>query len=155
LGLALLRPTTPLAPIRFARLRAGTPRLNSEIAVSGYSYGGMLGAPTLTFGTLADLRGLEGHTTVDRLALQATPGDAGGPVLDNGGAVVGMLLPADDAGNRRLPAGVSFAANASAISDFLGAQGITLASLDGFESVAPEDLTLVGADMTVLVSCWN
>lgn len=155
LGLALLRPTTPLAPVRFARLRAGTPRLNSEIAVSGYSYGGMLGAPTLTFGTLADLRGLAGEANVDRLALQATPGDAGGPVLDNGGAVVGMLLPADNAGNRRLPAGVSFAANASAISDFLGAQGITLASLDGFENVAPEDLTLVGADMTVLVSCWN
>ncbi len=155
LGLALLRPTTPLAPVRFARLRAGTPRLNSEIAVSGYSYGGMLGAPTLTFGTLADLRGLAGEANVDRLALQATPGDAGGPVLDNGGAVVGMLLPTDTAGNRRLPAGVSFAANASAISDFLGAQGITLASLDGFENVAPEDLTLVGADMTVLVSCWN
>jgi len=155
LGLALLRPTTPLAPVRFARLRAGTPRLNSEIAVSGYSYGGMLGAPTLTFGTLADLRGLAGEANVDRLALQATPGDAGGPVLDNGGAVVGMLLPADNAGNRRLPAEVSFAANASAISDFLGAQGITLASLDGFENIAPEDLTLVGADMTVLVSCWN
>jgi peptidoglycan hydrolase-like protein with peptidoglycan-binding domain len=154
-GLALLRPTSALSPIRFAQLRSTPPRLSSEIAVSGYSYDGLLGAPTLTFGTLADLRGLAGEANLDRLALDATPSDAGGPVIDGGGAVVGILLPADDGGTRRLPAGVSFAANSGAITEFLGAQGITVASPDSFDALAPEDLTTVGADMTVLVSCWN
>ena len=35
-----------------------------------------------TYGTLADTRGLNGEETVKRLALNAAPGDVGGPVFD-------------------------------------------------------------------------
>ncbi|MGR3290002.1 MAG: trypsin-like peptidase domain-containing protein, partial [Paracoccaceae bacterium] len=68
-GLALLRPPKSLSPIAVAQFLANSPRLNSEIAVAGYSYGGALGAPSLTFGTLADLRGLNGDTAFNRLAV--------------------------------------------------------------------------------------
>lgn len=154
-GLALLRPRDALAPIGFARFQPHQPRLMSEIAVSGYSYEGRLGAPTLTFGTLEDLKGLNGERSVNRLALASTTGDAGGPVFDATGSVLGMLLPPVEEGGRILPDGVNFAADAVTIIEFLSANGISPAASDAEQTVAPEDLTVAAADMTVLVSCWN
>ncbi len=153
-GLALLRPIGPLSPIRIAQLNVGAPRLNSEIAVSGYSYEGLLGAPSLTYGILSDLRGLKGETSINRLSVEATPGDAGGPVFDSSGGVLGMLLPTE-IGGRRLPDDVRFAVNSDSISVFLTAQGVTLPESQVSGVMAPEDLTIFAGDMTVLVSCWN
>jgi peptidoglycan hydrolase-like protein with peptidoglycan-binding domain len=154
-GLALLRPKGALQPISYAQFLSTIPRLNSEVAVSGYSYEGLLGAPTLTYGKLADLSGLNGEPTLKRLAMDAAPGDAGGPVFDVNGSVLGMLLPETLGGEKVLPDGVNFAADTVAIVAFLSANGIgaTASGLSG--AIAPEDLTLQAADMTVLVSCWN
>lgn len=153
-GLALLRPSTPLRPISYARFLPSVPRLNGEISVSGYSYEGRLGAPTLTFGRLADLRGLAGERNLKRLALATTPGDAGGPVFDGSGSVLGMLLPAQQ-GGRKLPDDVSFATDAMAIIEFLSNNGLAAAASEASGPIAPEDLTIEAANMTVLVSCWN
>ena len=68
---------------------------------------------------------------------------------------MGMLLPANADTNQTLPGGVSFATDASTIQNFLAAQGIETAQFNAVQSIAPEDLTLIAADMTVLVSCWN
>ncbi len=154
LGLAYLRPRQTLAPISVARLASVEPRLLSDIAIAGYSYGGVLTAPSLTYGTLADVKGLDGDARVQRLDVAAQPGDAGGPVFDGSGAVMGMLL--DRAGGtRQLPEGVNFAADAPVLAEFLSANGGTAFAADPGEPMAPEDLTLLAADMTVLVSCWN
>jgi len=154
-GLAMLRPEVPLAPMQVARLRAGEPRLQSDVAVSGYSYGGVLGAPTLTFGTVAELKGLQGEQELTRLALAPLPGDAGGPVLDTGGKVLGLLLPRTE-GDRRLPEDVSFAADAGAIRAVLAEAGLTVG--DGEIAGAPlppDDLSKLALGMTVLVECWD
>ncbi len=153
-GIAVLRPTTRLAPQSVAAFRNGRPRLQSEVAVAGYSFGGVLSKPSMTFGTLEDLRGLGGEENVKRLALASLPGDAGGPVLDAGGAVLGMLLPREE-GGRQLPEEVSFAAKAEDIRAVLSRAGITADATESIGVMAPEDLTAVASGMTVLVSCWE
>ncbi|WP_299933443.1 trypsin-like peptidase domain-containing protein [uncultured Pelagimonas sp.] len=155
LGVAVLRPAQSLAPRRVASFRTDTPRLQSEIAVAGYSFGGRLSAPTLTFGTLEDLQGLAGEDELVRLALAALPGDAGGPVFDSGGLVVGIMQTKGDTGNRRLPEDVSFAAKTSELLTFLNSSGVRAVSNRGASIMAPEDLTALAADTTVLVSCWE
>ena len=152
--LALLRPRQTLAPLSVARLSAAEPRIASDIAVSGFSFGGVLAAPSLTFGTLADVKGLDGDMNVQRLDVQSEPGDAGGPVFDGSGAVLGMLLDRAD-GTRQLPGDVAFAADAPVLAEFLSQNGVTPAAADPGATMAPEDLTLLAADLTVLVSCWN
>jgi len=154
-GLAVLRPEVPLAPMAVARLRPGAPRLQADVAVSGYSYGGVLGAPTLTFGTVADLKGLQGEEGLTRLALAPLPGDAGGPVLDIGGGVLGLLLPAP-ADGQRLPDDVSFAADAGVIRAMLAEAGVMIAeeALAG-APLPPDDLSKLALGMTVLVGCWE
>ena len=154
-GFALLQPSQSLVPAEYARFLSGIPRLNTEVAVAGYSYDGLLGAPSLTYGTLEDLRGLQGEPTIKRLALAPTASDAGGPVFDTAGSVMGMLLPTVVTGGRVLPADVSFAADSGSIVEFLSANGRSPAPSELSGSIAPEDLTTVAANMTVLVSCWN
>ena len=154
LGIAVLRPKEALSPISVARFQSDVPKLKSSVAVAGYSYGGLLGAPTLTFGQLADLRGLNGNDDIKRLTLAALDGDVGGPVVDAGGAVLGVLLPEPSEG-RQLPADVSFAAKAGVVQDILGTAGIQVRDTSGTPQLPPEVLTQQAADMTVLVSCWD
>ena len=155
LGLAVLRPETPLAPIGIAAFQTGVPRLQAEVAVSGYPYGGVLAMPALTFGRLADLRGLNGEEAVKRLDMVAQPGDAGGPVFDNGGAVLGMLLPRVDLNGQVLPPEVSFSVDAPAIIVSLTTAGVTVQTTDQVSFMPPETLTREAPKMTVLVSCWE
>ncbi|MDZ4093395.1 MAG: serine protease [Paracoccaceae bacterium] len=155
LGLTLLKPRQALAPRGVAALQTVPARIGGEVAVAGFSYEDALSAPTLTFGTLEDITGLRGEAGISRLAVDALPGDAGGPVFDTSGAVLGMLLPRATDAARQLPAGVSFAASASVLTGILAQAGIATVSPERQGAMAPEDLTLLAERMTVLVSCWN
>ena len=154
LGIAVLRATQPLAPNDVAQFRDGAPRLQSEIAVAGFSFGGVLPSATMTFGRLSDLRGLNGENTLTRLAISTLDGDAGGPVLDDGGAVIGMLVP-HEAGGRQLPDDVNFAANSAAVQQVLSRAGVAPQVTPGLTRLDPVDLTAKATAMTVLVSCWE
>ncbi|MCC5975316.1 MAG: peptidoglycan-binding protein [Rubellimicrobium sp.] len=154
LGLAVLAPEVALAPLGVAAFQTGIPRLQAEVAVAGYPYGGVLSRPALTFGRLADLRGLNGEEGVRRLSLPAQPGDVGGPVFDNGGAVLGMLLPQQIGGAQILPDDVRYALDAGAIVASLTGAGIAVETTDTLAFITPEVLTRRAAGMTVLVSCW-
>lgn len=153
-GIAILKPKQTLAPPAVARFSPMPPRLQSEIAVAGYSFEGQLGAPSMTFGTLSDLKGLRGEPDVSRLALETLPGDAGGPVLDRSGNVLGMLLPRVE-GARQLPEEVRFALTGEAISSVMVQAGLSLSEGVETTSLDPEDITDRGIGMTVLVSCWE
>lgn len=153
-GVAILKPQSALAPQAVAKFSVTAPRLQSEVSVAGYPYEGVLSAATLTFGTLADLKGLRGEPELKRLSLNAQPGDAGGPVFDASGHVVGMLMPAPDAG-QQLPQDVSFALEAAVIAEVASNAGLSLTAADSSGTITPRDLTLAAQGMTVLVSCWE
>nr|WP_237267575.1 serine protease [Sulfitobacter alexandrii] len=153
-GVALLRPREALAPLAVAEFGVQAPRLQSEVSVAGFSYEGVLSAATLTFGTLSDVRGLQGEESVKRLSLGAQAGDAGGPVFDASGNVMGMLLPRAT-GARELPEDVSFAVDAAVIAELASGAGLTLEASDRSGTIAPRDLRLAAQGMTVLVSCWD
>ena len=157
LGIAVLRPQSPLAPAGVARLMDGVAQLSSEIVVAGYSYGGILGAPSVSFGTLADIRGLNGEDFLQRLSIQTQPGDLGGPVISANGQVLGILTPAPDA-TSQLPAGVQFAARSDAVRRILLdnqlPSGIEISTDPEATLSAPQIMTLA-SEMIVLVSCWE
>jgi peptidoglycan hydrolase-like protein with peptidoglycan-binding domain len=155
LGLALLSPATALAPPGVGTFAAASPRVGSEIAVAGYSYEDALPSPALSFGALAQATGLAGEADLRRLSIAALPGDAGGPVLDGTGSVLGMLLPPSDDPARVLPAGVAFARSGDSIAAWLVGAGVTPQAAAPQGALAPEDLTAKAVRMTVLVSCWK
>jgi peptidoglycan hydrolase-like protein with peptidoglycan-binding domain len=154
-GLAVLAPTTVLSPPRVAEFQLSPERIGTEVMVAGYSYEDRLPAPVMTFGTLAEVTGLAGEPGLKRLSLQALPGDAGGPVIDATGAVIGVLLPQVAQGGKQLPPDVHFAFAASGIAGLLSQANVTPVQAARTGAVAPSDLTGLGTGMTVLVSCWD
>lgn len=155
LGIALLAPVEPLAPLDFARFLSAQPRQMSEVSVAGFSFEDLLTRPVMTFGTLTGLTGLSGETGLNRLTIEVMPGDVGGPVFDGSGSVLGMLLPRFEEGGRLLPGDVNFIASAEAINTRLSQAGVQAELSNGEGFMTPEALTRRAADMTVLVSCWN
>jgi peptidoglycan hydrolase-like protein with peptidoglycan-binding domain len=154
LGLAILRPRQRLAPLAFAEM-AGVPgRLRSEIAVAGFPFDGALSSASMGFGTLADLRGINGEDTVQRLELSTADSEAGGPVLDTMGTVLGMVLPGT-ADGRTLPETVTLALRADQLAGVLANAGVTPTVSTRTQTLNRELLARLGADMTVTVSCWN
>ena len=154
-GVAMLKPRVALSPSAIAEFQTAPDRIGAEIAVSGYSYEDTLPAPVLTFGALEALQGLNGEPDVKRLSLDVRPGDAGGPILDGTGSVLGMLLPSVADPKKILPAGVVFAATSAAIAVLLATEGITTLPSARSGAMAPEDLSTLATGMTVLVSCWD
>jgi peptidoglycan hydrolase-like protein with peptidoglycan-binding domain len=154
LGVALLTPEQALAPAASAAFLTTDARLKSDVAVAGYSFGGRLSSATLTFGQLADVKGMEGEDNLYRLDLTSQDGDAGGPIVTNGGAVIGMLKSLSDS-TRTFPPEVSFAVKSSALTGFLAENGVEPAATDMAGDLAPHALAMKAADMAVLVSCWE
>ncbi|MCB5410573.1 serine protease [Pseudogemmobacter faecipullorum] len=152
-GLALLKPKKPLAPQAFAGFAAGETRPGAPVAVSGYPWEGRLSAPVLSHGSFEEPGGLNGETGVIRIAAGLRSGNAGGPVLDTAGAVIGMVLPPAQSGPA-LPGDVAFAADSKVIADFLSRAGLKPAETLSSAALPPETLTRQASAMTVLVSCW-
>jgi hypothetical protein len=108
----------------------------------------------MVFGTLADLQGIGGETTIQRLALDTSDSEAGGPVFDQTGSVLGMVLPGLD-GARALPAEVTLALRADQLTDVFAAAGLRPTLSSRTTAMGRERLARLGADMTVTVTCWN
>jgi len=153
-GVAFLKPDAALSPLAVADFASVPARLQSEVALAGYSFGGVLSAPSMSFGTLADVRGLQGEENISRLALRARPGDAGGPVLDRTGAVIGMLTAAPE-GGPVLPEDVSFALDAATVITAAQEAGVTVPTANATSSLTAYQLSEKASGMTVLVSCWE
>lgn len=153
--LALLRPAAALVPRGHAALAEALPQVGAPVLLSGHSFEGALGAPSLTSGTLEAQSGLGGEPDLMRLTLPARPGDAGGPLLDTSGAMIGVLLPEED-GARSLPRKVAIAAGLPALAALLERNGIDLPRP---QADAPRptraELERRSEKMTVLVNCWN
>ncbi|SNX69101.1 putative peptidoglycan binding protein [Cereibacter ovatus] len=158
LGLAVLAPQAPLAPRATAAFATTAARPGTAVAAAGYPYGEKLTAPTLTFGALEDLTGLEGEPHLLRLHLDTLDGDAGAPVLDGTGAVIGMLLP-KPTGTRQLPAKVAFALSSEALTARLQQADLqprpTAEGAGTGTGKSPEDLARIGDGLAALVSCWD
>lgn len=154
-GVAVITPQSPLVPLAFAQFASADPQVNASVRVSGFSYQDTLTRPIITFGQLAELQGLNGETRLRRLSIEVEPGDSGGPVFDDNGAVMGMLLPRLEQPGRMMPDDVNFALSAEAVLRALErAQRRGALSRENV-SMPAEILTRVSADLTVLVSCWN
>ncbi|MFQ1699815.1 trypsin-like peptidase domain-containing protein [Loktanella agnita] len=154
LGIALLRPNIPPTAISVARFRTDAPQVQDQIAVAGYPFNGALSTPTLTFGQVADLRNLSGDTRLNRLSVLTRPGDAGGPVFDETGAVLGMLLPRADSISRVLPSEVNFSVDAAQIMALMVKSGVSGTPAGSTATISPVALTKQASEMTLSVSCW-
>jgi S1-C subfamily serine protease len=155
-GLALLTPKAALAPRAVARLATASPRSGAEISVAGFSYGDRLPAAVLTFGTFEAAEGVMGEPGQTRLLAPVMAGDMGGPVLDSGGGVLGVLIPVPADAGRQLPEGMALAADAASLGALVQGAGLVMTAGPAASGTpaTPDALNAAALGMTVQVSCW-
>jgi S1-C subfamily serine protease len=127
----LLTPPSGVEPVTFAR--EGAP-LAATVAALGYPLPDMLG-PGLNFtmGNVSSLVGLGGDTSRLQMTAAVQPGNSGGPLVNDRGQVVGVVVAKLDAlkvavATGDIPQSVSFAIRTEAARAFLAAHGVAVAT---------------------------
>ena len=94
--LALLQAPSPFKEV--ASIRENAVQLGDGVVAIGYPYHGLLTSDfTVTTGIVSSLSGIFNDTRHLQISAAVQPGNSGGPLLDFGGAVVGVVAAKLDA----------------------------------------------------------
>ena len=105
-------------------------RRGEDVVTYGFPLAGLLSSgPTLTTGEVSALSGLRDDPKQFQISAPVQPGNSGGPLLDRGGNVVGVVVSKLNARTvaRRtgdIPQNVNFAIKAAEALDFLRSNGV-------------------------------
>lgn len=127
--LAILKADNPVKNHAYFREGRGV-KAGEDIAVVGYPLSGLLSSgPTVTFGNVNSLRGLLDDASQIQIQAPIQPGNSGGPLLDDRGLVVGVVVSSlsdtyllKNAGT--VPQNINFAINGLFVRTFLDAHNI-------------------------------
>jgi len=151
--IALLKPVKGFSPAGFALFSDETPRDGNEVTVAGFSFPEVMEVATLNFGTIAEDPEALANERELRLSAFIEPGDYGGPVLDDRGAVIGMQLQKRDLEDQ--PEYVNFALRAALLRDMLDRHSVAYSLTNAFDSADAVDIAFMAGDFTAKVSCWR
>lgn len=135
------------------------PRLGEAVTVVGYPLVSVLGArPTVGFGHVSSTVGVRGNPGQMQISVPIQRGNSGGPVLDQAGNVIGVVVSKLDAlkvAQRMgdLPQNVNFAIRGEAVRTFLEAQGVNFTASDDAGKLENTEIASRGAAVTVRVRC--
>ena len=121
---------TGLAMPRLAVRASPALRLGESVIAFGFPLTGSLSAEgNLTTGNVSALAGLRDDTAYLQVTAPVQPGNSGGPLLDEGGNVIGVItakLDAMEMAKRTgdIPQNVNFAVKASVLEGFLQRNGV-------------------------------
>ncbi|MFC0218058.1 S1C family serine protease [Pseudochelatococcus lubricantis] len=157
--LALLATDKPAPAV--AAFRPGV-RMGEYAAVFGYPLTGLLtSGGNFTQGSVTALAGLKDDTRMLQISAPVQPGNSGGPLLDENGHVVGVVVAKLNAlkvaaATEDLAQNVNFAIKASVVQGFLEAQGVKLKIGEpGVPALKPPDIADRAKLFSALVVCQH
>ncbi|WP_292533648.1 serine protease [Methylocystis sp.] len=155
--LALIK--TDSKPSVFASLRAGV-RLGESVSAFGYPLTGILATGgNFTTGNVSALAGLRNDAKYLQITAPIQPGNSGGPVLDQEGDVVGVVVAKLNViemaqATNDVAQNVNFAIKTSVLVNFLEANGVPYSTASTpLHHLQPADLADRAKSMSVLISC--
>jgi S1-C subfamily serine protease len=148
---------------RFARaasFRRGAPlQAGESVTVVGFPLAALLGfEPNVAFGYVSAVGGLRGDATRFQISAPIHKGNSGGPILDQGGQVIGIVTSKLDAlaVQKRmgdLPQNISFGVKGEVAQAFLESQSARFRSAPGGAKLENTEVAAIGREVTVLVAC--
>ena len=158
--LALIK--LPIAAPQVASFR-GDPgvRMGDTVVEFGFPLNGTLASDgNLTIGFVSALAGLRDDSRFMQFSAPVQPGNSGGPLVDGGGSVVGVVTGKLDAvrvaaATGDIPQNANFAIKGSVARAFLDANGIAYRLAQSQPEMRPADVGEIARGFTVLVRCWK
>jgi len=153
--LALLRVEGAAVPplrVRFARPL----RLGEELVAIGYPLRGLLSSgPIVTTGIVNALSGVNDDTSAFQMSATVQHGSSGGPIVDNTGALTGVVRSRIEAVNPVGAQNVNFGINTNTVIGFLDSHGVEYqASPSNAKPQSVADVTAQAQKSTVGVECY-
>ncbi|MBI4195339.1 MAG: trypsin-like peptidase domain-containing protein [Betaproteobacteria bacterium] len=139
--------------------RDAAPRLGESVSVVGYPLVAVLGTrPSVGFGHVSSTVGVRGNPSQMQISVPVQRGNSGGPVLDQAGNVIGVVVSKLDAlkvAQRMgdLPQNVNFAIKGEIVRAFLEAQNVPFAASADATKLENTDIASRGSAVTVRVRC--
>ena len=134
-------------------------RQGDGIVVVGYPLSGVLASDiNLTTGSVSALAGLGNDTRLLQITAPVQPGNSGGPLLDMGGHLVGVvsaklnaLAVAGITGD--IPQNINFAIKSAIVRNFLDANAVGYTTSPTKQALSAADVGVGARKFTVLVEC--
>ncbi|MCK0196888.1 serine protease [Ancylobacter sp. 6x-1] len=149
---------TSARSVTTARLRLGV-RLGEDVAVFGYPLSGLLASSgNFTKGTVTATAGMGDDTRRLQISAPVQPGNSGGPLLDESGNVVGVVVAkinavAVAAATDDIPQNVNFAIKSAIAASFLESNGVSYQSGSLGEALKPADLAEKAQSFSAFIEC--
>ena len=131
------------------------------IVAVGFPYSGLLAtSPIISTGTVSALAGLMDDSRFLQISAPIQPGNSGGPLLDNSGNVVGVIVSSISASTimkytGSIPQNINFAIKANTARQFLDVKRIAYATATSEAKLDPADVGEKGSRSMVLVECYK
>lgn len=144
------------APLRTAKIRTG-----EAVVVFGYPLSTTLASSgNVTTGIIAALSGMGDDTSRMQISAPVQPGNSGGPVMDAGGRVIGIVVSKLDAitavrNTGDIPQNVNFAIKSAMVTAFLSANDIPFDTVQAGDDRAIPDVVDTARAFTVKVECFS
>ena len=139
--------------------KAIAPQLGENIIVVGYPLVGVLGTrPSVGFGHVSSTVGVRGNPAQMQISVPVQRGSSGGPVLDQAGNVIGVVVSKLDAlklaqRTGDLPQNVNFAVKGDVVRAFLESNKIEYETSADTAKLENTEIASRGAAVTVRVRC--
>jgi serine protease Do len=133
--------------------------LGEGVAVFGFPLSGLLATSgNFTLGNITALAGLLDDSRMMQLSAPVQPGNSGGPVLDQSGNIVGVVVSKLNvlsvaARTNDLAQNVNFAIKTTIALNFLEANGVTPLKSGPGQTLVPADLADKARSFSVFVEC--
>ncbi len=143
-----------------ARVRSdAAPKLGESITVVGFPLVGVLGTkPTVGFGHVSSTTGIRDNPSQMQISVPVQRGNSGGPVFDQAGNIIGMVVSKLDAlkiakSTGDLPQNVNFAIRGEVLRGFLEKNRVDFTASRETAKLENTEIASQGAAVTVRVRC--
>ena len=150
--------TTALRPTVVARFRTAV-KLGESVAVFGYPHTGLLSSSgNFSIGNVTATTGIADDISRLQISAPVQPGNSGGPLLDETGNVVGVVVAKLDAlkvaaAAKDIPQNINFAIRAAIATAFLEANNIDFKTGERGPALPPTEIAEQATKMSVRIQC--
>ncbi len=155
--LALLQAANAFKDVATIRDKAIHP--GDSVVAIGYPFHGLLTSDfTVTTGVVSSLSGILNDTRFLQISAAVQPGNSGGPLLDTGGQIVGVVAAKLNAlkfvkATGNIPENINFAIKTGALRDFLDNSVVPYQTADAKPELKTSDIARNARAFTLLISC--